>query len=280
MCSSDLYSFPKTGSGGSSGGDNNIDEGSLLEKLPNFDKNTENAKGRRGTISRSPPLVILHHTAMKAELVGPVREVIESPSFSGPNSPSVHFGVKNAPKIDYYMDISIPGAHAQGRWNTAPYNGGGTNSQSLGVEIYYDPAEAKETPSDIQIEATAKLLALLEKKVGSGPDQLTFHSEVAPTDRWKEPYGLAHSNKYPHSNKEAANEIPDAWFKMIKRVRELGGYKSGTFSSFDDDKLAKYIIRRSFQNAISIIEADGGLEAKLGGGQRLAEYKKWVDANK
>ena len=268
------YSFPKTGSGGSSGGDNNIDEGSLLEKLPNFDKNTATTKAKRGTISRTPPLVVLHHTAMKADLVGPTRETIESPSFSGPNSPSVHFGVKNEPKVDYYMDVSAPGAHAIGRWNTAPYNAGGTNSQSLGVEIYYDPDKAKETPTDIQIEATAKLLALLEKKVGSGPDQLTFHSEIAPSDRGKEPYGLAHTNKYPQSNWNAPNEPPEAWFKMIKRVRELGAYKSGSFSSFDDDKLAKYIMRRSYQNAISILEADGG------GGQRLAEYKKWVDANK
>ncbi len=242
----------------------NVDD-SLLVKVPNYDSNTSNAKERGGIKTNIPPLITLHHTAGARDNIDGNRNAIET---GVGTAPSVQFGIKDDPnKVDYFMEMTSKGAHAVGTWFSADYSSSMVNSQSFGVEIYYNP-DTGEIPTDNQITATAKLMALLEKKYKSGPDQITFHGEIDPEYRRNEPWGLAFES--PAYNARTDIKIHPNWIKFVSKVRSFGAWKAGSFSDMDDNKLGKYIFRRNIENGLT----------SSPNGSKAGEYKKWLDNNK
>jgi N-acetylmuramoyl-L-alanine amidase len=241
-----------------------VDE-SLLVKVPNYNSNTSKGS-ERGTISTSlPPLITLHHTAGPRNSIEGNRNAIET---GVGTAPSVQFGILDDPnKVDYFMEMLTPGSHAVGTWNVGGYSSKSVNSQSFGIEIYYNPTTG-EIPNENQITATAKLLTLLEKKYNSGPDQVTFHGEIDPEYRMSEPWGLVFDGS-KHGVIEELKIHPN-WSKLVSKVRSYGGWKSGSFEKLSDDNLAKYIFRRNLENG----------KTQSPGGSKYSIYESWLNNNK
>jgi N-acetylmuramoyl-L-alanine amidase len=241
-----------------------VDE-SLLVKVPNYNSNTSKGSDRGAIPTNIPPLITLHHTAGARNNIEGNRNSIET---GVGRAPSVQFGIIDDPnKVDYFMEMLTPGSHAVGTWNVGGYNSKSVNSQSFGIEIYYNP-DTGEIPTDNQITATAKLLTLLEKKYSSGPDQVTFHGEIDPEYRLSEPWGLVFDGS-KHGVIEELKIHPN-WSKLVSKVRSYGGWKSGSFDKVSDDNLAKYIFRRNIENGLK----------QSPGGSKSAIYETYLKNNK
>ncbi|MGL4758090.1 MAG: peptidoglycan recognition protein family protein [Patescibacteria group bacterium] len=243
---------------------NNVDD-SLLEKVPNFVTNTEKAKGRGSIPTDVPPLIVFHHTAGARASIEGNRASIETGV--GP-APSVQFGIKDDPnKVDYFMEALSPGSHAVGTWNFDSYADGDVNSRSFGLEFYYNP-DTGEQVNENQMVAGAKLVALLEKKFNSGPDQVSFHGEIDPEYRLEEPWNFVHASSRHGQNTEV--KMSDNWPLFIGKVRSFGAWKSGEFGKMDDKKLALYIFKRNVNNGLK----------QSPNGSKAINYQNWLNNNR